>query len=224
MVVAIRKPHSGNSSFSLCRLPLFRRIFHRRQNTMFISQCRSFKPLLNSRLPLLRPFLSKCLDQSFKTMASSGYVEAGVFWDVEVYKIPEGLSAADVSRNIKIALAVMGHRGTVSINAYINATNQEIQDHVFHPAGIELNRIPNESPLGLDHSRRAALFNGMGSWAFVNTGISSTIMLITNDNPILFYPSLKRRNFNVFWNCLSVEGKPIPQTLQTLRRSSEEPC
>ncbi|XP_010413278.1 PREDICTED: uncharacterized protein LOC104699636 [Camelina sativa] len=140
---------------------------------MLISQCRSFKPLLNSRLPLFRPFLSKCLDQSFKTMASSGYVEAGVFWDVEVYKIPEGLSAADVSRNIKIALAVMG-----SIKAYINATNQEIQDHVFHPAGIELNRIPNESPLGLDHSRRAALLDGMGEvgickyWKIINDNVN----------------------------------------------------
>ncbi|AEE80361.1 ARM repeat superfamily protein [Arabidopsis thaliana] len=40
---------------------------------MFLSQFRSCKPLLESRLPLLRLSLSKCLDQSFKTTASSEY-------------------------------------------------------------------------------------------------------------------------------------------------------
>ncbi|CAD5326548.1 unnamed protein product [Arabidopsis thaliana] len=201
---------------------------------MFLSQCRSFKPLLESRLPLLCLSLSKCLDQSFKTTASSEYGsknipyallgdrplkdhKAGVFWDLEDYKIPDGLSAGEVSKNIKTAFAEMGYPGTVSIKAYADETNRRIQDNEFHSAGIELKRVP-EGLKGKDHSRDIAVLTGMGVWITVNRDVSSSIMLISDSIYDFAVDEFKKVNHYVLWKKLSAKGKPIAQTRRYSKR------
>ncbi|CAE6080617.1 unnamed protein product [Arabidopsis arenosa] len=200
---------------------------------MFLSQCRKCKPLLESRLPLLRLSLSKCLDQSFKTTASSEYGskipdallghrgledhKASVFWDMEDYKIPDGLSAGEVSKNIKTAFAEMGYPGTVSIKAYADATNRRIQDNEFHSAGIELKRVP-EGSKGKDHSRDIAVLTGMAVWIAANREVSSSMMVISDSIYDFAVDQYKKMNHYVLWKKLSAKGKPIAQTRRYSKR------
>ncbi|KAG7561791.1 NYN domain limkain-b1-type [Arabidopsis thaliana x Arabidopsis arenosa] len=200
---------------------------------MFLSQCRSCKPLLESRLPLLRLSLSKCLDQSFKTTASSEYGskipdallghrgledhKASVFWDMEDYKIPDGLSAGEVSKNIKTAFSEMGYPGTVSIKAYADATNRRIQDNEFHSAGIELKRVP-EGSKGMDHSRDIAVLTGMAVWIAANREVSSSMMVISDSIYDFAVDQFKKINHYVLWKKLSAKGKPIAQTRRYSKR------
>ncbi|KAL1219169.1 hypothetical protein V5N11_000554 [Cardamine amara subsp. amara] len=142
--------------------------------------------------------------------------KTGVFWDIEDCKIPDGLDAVDVSKNIKTALAEMGHGGPVSIKAYTNEKNQ-LQDHVFHSAGIELKRV-SEGSKGKDRARDNAILVGMWGWAIDRREESSTIMVISDNIYTPTIEELEQKNHNVLWRSLSAEGKPIAQTRTSSNR------
>ncbi|XP_010413558.1 PREDICTED: uncharacterized protein LOC104699861 [Camelina sativa] len=188
---------------------------------MFMSQFRICKPLINSRLPLFRPFLSRCFDLSFSTMADTEDLvpkAAGVFWDVEDYKIPDGLTARDVAENIRATLAEVGHRGPITIRAFASDKNRT-PDYEFAYAGIKLKRVAR-GPKGehKHHRRDMALLGDMGFYAGSHGKARSMIIFISDSNYDDADKEFRSWNHVVLWAKLSAEGKPIPQTRRTSKR------
>ncbi|XP_019084669.1 PREDICTED: uncharacterized protein LOC104707643 [Camelina sativa] len=133
-------------------------------------------------------------------MFSNEFAEAKavVFWDVDDYKIPDGLDAGEVSKNIKAAA---------------------LADNVFVSAGIKLKRV-SEGSKGKDSSRDLAIHSRMWLWTIDNVDESSTIMVISDNLFDGTVEKFKEMNHNVVWRSLSAEGKPIAHT-RGGRRSSE---
>ncbi|XP_010423086.1 PREDICTED: uncharacterized protein LOC104708244 [Camelina sativa] len=65
-----------------------------------------------------------------------------VFWDVVDCPVPEGYGVRDVSQNIRQTLEKSGYNGEVSINAYVNQTNDDFNEYASTDPGFKIILAP----------------------------------------------------------------------------------
>ncbi|VVA92812.1 unnamed protein product [Arabis nemorensis] len=158
--------------------------------------------------------------------ASYAAAKTVVFWDIEDCKIPVGLSAGEVSKNIRTSLANKGYHGTVEIRAYGESRDDLVS------TGIKLYHFPTENK----DARDKQILVDVYFWAVDNPERANVMLIMGDisqeDSLITVLHSLKSENYNVLlaqhqnasavlltfatslwlWASLSVGGMPIEQS------------
>ncbi|XP_023639183.1 uncharacterized protein LOC111830723 [Capsella rubella] len=105
--------------------------------------------------------------------------KTGVFWDVEDCPVPDGLSAADATNNIKNALKFAGFNGEVSIIAFGHTRK--------YLAGIKRNNHTTlkQFRAGDRRARRRAICDSLFEWTIlVNERKLTNLMIIIGDTTV----------------------------------------
>ncbi|XP_010422962.1 PREDICTED: uncharacterized protein LOC104708156 [Camelina sativa] len=100
-----------------------------------------------------------------------------VFWDVVDCPVPEGYGGVrDVSQNIRQSLKKSGYKGEVSINAYVNQTNDDFNEYASTDPGFKIILAPQ----GDRDARLEMLLVDLMIWAIENRP-PANYMLILGD-------------------------------------------
>ncbi|CAN8267494.1 unnamed protein product [Cochlearia groenlandica] len=172
---------------------------------------------------------------------SSAYSESvtGVFWDLDDCPIPEKLTPASISANIKLALTNIGYKGSVSITAYSVDVSDKNTKQEFDYADIKLVN-PKTS-----RDKVNTMFKEVCGWGVRHRFESTNLMMISKDissdvdtvesllllnkkdnNILLAHPNntsgvlLYTATSIWLWSSLSKGGKPIDNHQSAEGRSS----